>query len=148
MSVNILVFEGHLGKDPELKKDTGGNPFCTFTMAQTMKKKVKGEEMEYPLWAEVTIFGRIAESHAKNLHKGRRVLVNGSMTIEDWTDRQGKPRYTFKIKASEVNYIDEPSRRGGETATEESTANDIYDRHEEEKPLTPADGINTAPWGK
>jgi single-strand DNA-binding protein len=146
MSVNIFIFEGNLGKDPELKFDSKDNPYCTFTMAQTQKKKVKGEETEFVLWAEVTIYGKIASAHAKNLHKGRRVLVNGAMTIDEWTDRNQKNRYTLKIRATEVNYIDEPSRRGagGEPDQAQTEAADEFSRHDEEKPLT-SESIQT-PW--
>lgn len=145
--INTFLFEGHLGKDPELKKGNGGTPYCTFRMAQTVKRTVKGEEKEFTMWAEVTIWGKIAENHAKNLHKGRRVIVNGSMFIEDWIDRDKKNRYTMKIKALEINYADEPTRRGGETAQEESvlSTSSNLDNFDEEKALTPADDTPT-PW--
>ena len=141
--INILIFEGHLGKDPVLKRDGSGNPlFCTFTMAQTIKRKVKGEPEELTIWAEVTIWGKIAESHAKNLHKGRRVIVNGSMLIEDWVDRDNKNRYTMKIKALEVNYADEPSRRSNDSDEAPATSVDkLYD----ETPLTSGANSGT-PW--
>lgn len=147
--INIFLFEGHLGKDPELKKSTDGTSYCTFTMAQTVKRKKQGEDKEHTMWAEVTIWGKIAENHAKNLHKGRRVIVNGSMFIEDWTDRDNRARYTMKIKALEVNYADEPTRRGGEAAQEESSpgAASSLDNYDEEKPLTGGDDTPT-PWSK
>lgn len=145
--INILIFEGNLGKDPELKKSGDGTPYCTFTMAQTVKRKKQGEEKEITMWAEVTIWGKIAENHAKNLHKGRRVIVNGSMLIEDWIDRDKKNRYTMKIKALEVNYADEPTRRGGDAAPEQSAngAPSNLDSFDEEKALTSADDTPT-PW--
>lgn len=143
--INIMILEGHLGKDPVLKRDSGGNPqFCTFTMAQTIKRKVKGEEQELTIWAEVTIWGKIAESHAKNLHKGRRVIVNGSMLIEDWVDRDNKNRYTMKIKALEVNYADEPSRRNNDNDSEEAPATSV-DKLYDETPLT-SGANNGTPW--
>lgn len=143
--INTFLFEGHLGKDPELKKSGDGTSYCTFTMAQTVKRKKHGEEKEFTMWAEVTIWGKIAENHAKNLHKGRRVIVNGSMFIEDWIDRDKKNRYTMKIKALEVNYADEPTRRAGENAQEESATGANLDNYDEEKALTPADDTPT-PW--
>lgn len=143
--VNVIVFEGNLGKNPELKQSPQGNPYCVFTMAQTVKQKVRGEEKEITIWAEVTVFGKIAESLAKNLHKGRRVLVNGSFLIEDWTDRDGKNRYTLKIKAHEVNYLDEPSRRGTDASgVGEGAATTDYDANEE-IPLKPVEEEQT-PW--
>lgn len=145
--INIFLFEGHLGKDPELKKSNDNVPYCTFTMAQTVKRKVKGEDKEFPMWAEVTIWGKIAENHARNLHKGRRVIVNGSMFIEEWIDRDNKNRYTMKIKALEVNYADEPTRRGSDAAQDESTSgtSSNLDNFEEEKSLT-AEDETPAPW--
>lgn len=145
--INTFLFEGHLGKDPELKFGADKTPYCAFTMAQTVKRRVKGEEKEFTMWAEVTIWGKIAVNHSKNLHKGRRVIVNGSMFIEDWIDRDKKNRYTMKIKALEVNYADEPTRRAADTAQEDSsaTAASNLDNFDDEKSLTAADDTPT-PW--
>ena len=121
MAVNCFIYEGNLGKDPELKMH-GDVPFCTFTMAQTIRRKIKGRDTEDTMWAEVTVWGNNAKRHVKNLHKGRRVVVTGSLAIEDWTDRSGSPKYTVKIRANEVDYMDEPTRRGGDESGGESDA--------------------------
>ena len=71
-----------------------------------------------------------------------RVIVNGSMLIEDWVDRDNKNRYTMKIKALEVNYADEPSRRSNDSDEAPATSVDkLYD----ETPLTSGANSGT-PW--
>lgn len=117
-AINFILFEGNLGRDPELKKTDQGTPYCDFTMAQTIEKSIKGEKKEFTTWAHVTVWGKIAESLAKNLHKGRRVLVRGSFIIDDWIDREGKERKSFNITADGVNYLDEPTRRGADESSE------------------------------
>lgn len=155
--INIILIEGHLGKDPELKKTGSGTPLCSFTVCQTIKRQVRGEEAEFPQWYEVTCYGRLAENHAKNLYKGRRVLVNGSLFVEDWTAKNGKEGYTMKITASEVNYLDAPTRRGGigderSVAQTQNAADpvpptgaaDNFERFDVEQPLTA--GVKPTPW--
>ena len=117
--INKMLFEGRVGQDPVLKFTTGAKtPYCDVTVCQTVKSGNKETEQ----WVEVRAWGKQAESYVKNLHSGRRVLIDGKNFYNDkWTDRDGKPRTTAKCEAVEIGYLDLPTRRGDGT-TSSSTA--------------------------
>jgi single-strand DNA-binding protein len=54
-------------------------------------------------WADVTIWGRKAETAARLLPKGARVCVFGTLYKQRWTDRQtGQPREEDAILADDI----------------------------------------------
>ena len=54
----------------------------------------------------MTAWGKQAETASKYLTKGRRVYVEGRLHVEEWTDKEGKPRQTLEVNASDMQFID------------------------------------------
>jgi single-strand DNA-binding protein len=107
MSFNKIIIVGNLGRDPEMKYTPQGTPVCTFSIASNERRKTSaGEQQDITTWFRVTVWGKQAESVSKYLTKGRSVYVEGRLHVEDWTDKEGKPRYTLEVNASDVRFID------------------------------------------
>ncbi|MGB9180156.1 MAG: single-stranded DNA-binding protein [Pyrinomonadaceae bacterium] len=107
MSFNKIIVVGNLGRDPEMRYTAQGTPVCTFSIASNERRKTSaGEQQDITTWFKVTVWGKQAESVSKYLSKGRSVYVEGRLHAEDWTDKEGKPRYTLEINASDVHFID------------------------------------------
>jgi single-strand DNA-binding protein len=112
MSFNKVIVVGNLGRDPEMRFTPQGTPVCTFSVATNEKRKDKaGEPQDFTTWFRVTVWGKQAETVSKYLTKGRSVYVEGRMHVEEWTDKDGKQRYTLELNASDVRFID-----GGQSA--------------------------------
>lgn len=47
----------------------------------------------------------LAELFSSQVDKGSRVAVEGRLRIQEWTDRQGQPRKTVKIVASNIRKV-------------------------------------------
>jgi single-strand DNA-binding protein len=115
MSFNKIILVGNLGRDPELRYTPQGTPVCSFTVATNEKRKDKsGETQDFTTWFRVTLWGRQAETASQYLTKGRPVYVEGRLRLEEWTDRDGKPRYTLEVHATDMQFIggtrsDEPN---------------------------------------
>lgn len=110
MSFNSITIHGHLGRDPELTYTPQGAAVCKMSVATTEKYRGKGgEQLERTTWFRVTVWGKPAENASKYLAKGRQVIVIGTLHIEDWTDREGKPRYSVEVNADKVQYINDGS---------------------------------------
>lgn len=106
MSFNKIILVGNLGRDPELRYTAQGTPVCSFTMATNERKKDKaGEFQDLTTWFRVSLWGRQAETASQYLTKGRPVYIEGRLRVEDWTDRDGRARYTLEVHATDMQFI-------------------------------------------
>ena len=106
MSFNKVILVGNLGRDPELRYTPQGTPVCSFTMATNERRKDKtGEMQDQVTWFKVTLWGRQAETASQYLTKGRPVYIEGRLRVEEWTDRDGKPRHTLEVNATDMQFI-------------------------------------------
>ena len=106
MSFNKIILVGNLGRDPELRYTSQGTPVCSFTMATNERKKDKaGEFQDLTTWFRVSLWGRQAETASQYLTKGRPVYIEGRLRVEDWTDRDGRSRYTLEVHATDMQFI-------------------------------------------
>ncbi|HYY57220.1 MAG TPA: single-stranded DNA-binding protein [Pyrinomonadaceae bacterium] len=117
MSFNKIILVGNLGRDPELRYTPQGTPVCNFTVATNEKRKDRGGEMQdFTTWFRVTLWGRQAETASQYLTKGRPIYVEGRLRLEEWTDKDGKQRYTLEVHATDMQFIG--GGRGDEAAAQ------------------------------
>ena len=108
MSFNKITIIGNLGRDPELRYTPQGDAVCDFSVAVSDRKRDKaGEWQEVTTWFKITFWRKQAENASKYLTKGRQVYVEGRLQIEEWTDRDGKNRYTLVVQGNELQFIGE-----------------------------------------
>lgn len=106
MSFNKVILVGNLGRDPELRYTPQGTPVCSFSMATNERRKDKtGEMQDQTTWFRVTLWGRQAETASQYLTKGRPVYIEGRLRVEEWTDRDGKPRHTLEVHGTDMQFI-------------------------------------------
>lgn len=121
MSFNKVILVGNLGRDPELRYTPQGTPVCNFSIATNERRKDKnGEMQDTTTWFKVTLWNRQAETAAQYLQKGRPVYIEGRLRVEEWTDRDGKPRHTLEVHATDMQFIG--GNRGGEEQPMERAA--------------------------
>jgi single-strand DNA-binding protein len=107
MSFNKIIIVGNLGRDPELSYTPQGTAVCKFSVATNERRRDKaGEQQDITTWFRVTVWGKQAENVSRYLSKGRKVYLEGRLHMEEWTDREGKPRQTLEVNASDVQFID------------------------------------------
>jgi single-strand DNA-binding protein len=107
MSFNKIILVGNLGRDPELRYTPQGTPVCSFSLATNERRKDRttGENNDVTTWFRVTLWGRQAETASQYLTRGRPVYIEGRLRIEEWTDRDGKPRHTLEVHATDMQFI-------------------------------------------
>ena len=111
MSFNKIIIVGNLGRDPELRYTPQGIAVCNFSLATNEKKRDKsGELQDVTTWFRVTLWRNQAENAAKYLTKGRPVYIEGRLGVEEWTDRDGKTRYTLEVQATDMQFISAGAR--------------------------------------
>ena len=117
MSFNKITIIGNLGKDPELRYTPQGVAVCSFSMATNEKRK----DADITTWFKVTLWRQQAEAAAKYLKKGSQVYIAGRLSIEEYTDKEGKNRYALDVQASDMHFI------GGHEPTQEVAHGDAYE---------------------
>ncbi len=105
-SLNKVQLIGHLGADPEVRA-AGNSTVATFSVATTERWTDKGgEKQEKTEWHRVEAWGRSAEFIGEFARKGSQVYVEGSLTTDKYTDKEGIERYTTKVRALNVQLLD------------------------------------------
>jgi len=101
-SYNKIILVGNLGKDAELRATPQGKQVASASLAveDWQKKDERGKPGAE--WYRIKIWGRQAETLSPHLLKGKTILVEGRLSIQTWTDREGKSRYTPEVSADRV----------------------------------------------
>lgn len=110
-----ITIAGNLGRDPETKYTPNGQMTVEFSVAVSRKSR----DTEFTNWYRVTAWGKLAETmdnlaNQGSLLKGSQVLVQGELTVRDFTKRDGGEGYSLDINARRVNLAGgRPNGNGG-----------------------------------
>jgi single-strand DNA-binding protein len=99
-SVNKVILVGNLGKDPEVRRTTAGDPIVNLSIAtsESWRDKSSGERKEKTEWHRVVIFNKnLADVAEKYLRKGSKVYVEGQLQTRKWTDKDGAEKYSTEV---------------------------------------------------
>lgn len=102
MSFNKITIVGNLGRSPELRYTPQGTAVCEFSIATT-EKKPRSEDVT--TWFKCTAWGKTAENASKFLAKGSKAYVDGRLSQETWTDRDGVEKTTLAVNVSDIQYL-------------------------------------------
>src|SRR6202000_859878 len=118
-SVNKVILVGNLGKDPEVRRMTSGEPVVNLSVAtsESWRDKSSGERKEKTEWHRVVIFNKnLAEVAEKYLRKGAKVYVEGALQTRKWSDKDGVEKYSTEIVLQnfrgELNMLDSKGEGG------------------------------------
>lgn len=102
-TLNSVELIGWLGNDTELKTIGQKSKVCSFNVAT--KRRTGNATTGYGYeseWMTVEAWDRLAERCAKNLSRGSRVLVRGSLLTQSWEDKQtGQKKYRTVVRATD-----------------------------------------------
>ena len=108
MSLNRVSLIGHLGQDPELRYlPTSGQPVTGFSIATDESFTGKdGNRQERVEWHNIVVFGKLAETCAKYLSKGRQIYVEGRLQTREFESKNGGgKRQRAEIVAQRVQFL-------------------------------------------
>ena len=105
---NKVILVGRLTKNVELRYLPSGSAIATFSLAtsRSWKDKNSGETKEETMFIDIKTFGRSAEIANQYLKKGNRVLVEGRLVLERWTDQNGQNRSKHVVQADNINFME------------------------------------------
>lgn len=98
LNVNRVTLLGHVGHDPELHTSAGGDRAARFSMATTERWNDRdGEPQERTEWHRIIVFGGTVDVVERLVRKGTAVLVEGRLTVREYTDKENRPRQATEI---------------------------------------------------
>lgn len=98
------TIEGFVTQEPQLRKTKTGKSVCTFSLA--INHFSKNDEPPKVSFIEVETWEKIAEACSRNVEKGRRLIVMGSLRQDRWEDEQGKMHSRIKIIGNEIRFLE------------------------------------------
>ena len=102
--MNVLVMMGRLTRDPEVRYGANGNAVARFSLAVDRRFKREGQP-DADFFNCVT-FGRQAEFVEKYLHKGVKVVIQGSLQNDNYQNREGQMVYRDQIVIDNIEFAE------------------------------------------
>ncbi|MFW5712349.1 MAG: single-stranded DNA-binding protein [bacterium] len=103
-SLNSIIVEGNLTRDPEYRLTPKGTAVCMFSLASNRYYKVNEETQQETSFFNVETWAKLAESCNQYLNKGRGVRVIGRLKQDRWTNKEGQNREKIKIVAEHIDF--------------------------------------------
>ena len=106
-SFNKVILVGNLTRDPELRYTPKGMAIAKIGLAVNRNwTNEAGEKKEEVTFVDVDIFGRTAENVGQHMRKGRPMLVEGRLKLDQWDDKQtGQKKSRLGVVAETVQFL-------------------------------------------
>ena len=105
-SFNRVILMGNLTRDPDLKQAGSGVKVADLGLAVTESWRDKnGQTKETTCFVDVVVWDRLAELCKQYLTKGRAVLVEGRLQMDEWNTPQGEKRRKLRVRADTVKFL-------------------------------------------
>lgn len=115
-----MTATGNIVKDAEVKNVNGSN-VIQFTVCVNEKFNDKqGNKQENAYYYDCSIW-RDDTNVSKYMKKGVKMLVEGTPEVNQWTDKDGKPRAGIRIRVSTWEFLSSANTQSG--ANPQATTN-------------------------
>jgi single-strand DNA-binding protein len=133
-SFNKVILVGNLTRDPELRVTGTGLSICKIGLAVNRSYTSKdGESKDETTYVDVDAFGKQAEILGKYMQKGRPLMVEGRLKLDQWESNDGQKRSKLGVVLESCEIIggrDDNTSRS--SSTSESNSQDNSNNTQEE----------------
>ena len=141
-SFNRVIIMGNLTRDPELRHTPGGTAVAELGLAvnRTWFDKQTQQKKEDVTFVDVTLWGRTAEVASEYLSKGRAVLIEGRLQLDQWEDKDsGQKRSKLKVVGESMTMVggkgDGTNQSAGQRAAGEESQQPAWKEAADETPF-------------
>jgi single-strand DNA-binding protein len=104
-SFNKVILLGNLTRDPEHRVTASGSSICKLGVAVSRNFQTRdGEKREETTFVDVDAFGRQAEVISKYMRKGRPILVEGRLRLDQW-ESNGEKRSKMVVVLENFQFV-------------------------------------------
>lgn len=119
-TINSIIIEGNLVRDPMFKMTPSGAALCTFTLAANRNYVRNNETVKEVSFFDIETWSEMAKQCSQDGQKGRGVRVVGRLKQDRWKDSEGKMHSRIKVVADNVAF--KPMKKKENAAAQESHA--------------------------
>jgi single-strand DNA-binding protein len=108
-TLNLVHLIGNVTRDPEIKYTPKGTPLVEIDVGiNRVWKDDNDEKHQEVTFVPVRLWARLAEIAAQYIKKGRPILIEGRLEIQNWQDREtGKNRSRMVVIAENLQLLGE-----------------------------------------
>lgn len=100
--LNRVFLQGRLVADPELRRTQNGVPVAQFRLAVDRDFKSKDADAQTCDFVQIVAWRQTAEFIMRYFHKGSMIVLEGSLQLRQYIDRDGNKRTATEVIASNV----------------------------------------------
>jgi single-strand DNA-binding protein len=115
VAFNRVILAGNLVRDPETRFVPSGLAVTAFGIAVNHRYRSNNEVKEEVSFFDIVVFGKMGETCAEYLSKGRPVLVEGRLRQRRW-EADGVKRSKVEVVADNVQFLGPPRGQATEGA--------------------------------
>jgi single-strand DNA-binding protein len=105
-SFNKVILLGNLTRDPETRVTANGLTICKLGMAVSRVYSTKdGERKEETTFVDIDAFGKQAEVITKYMRKGRPLMVEGRLKLDQWETNEGQKRSKLGVVLENFQFV-------------------------------------------
>ena len=111
---NKVLLIGNLTRDPELKHTPSNQAVASIGLAVNRNYTTKdGEKREETTFVDCEAWGRQAEVMSQYLAKGRPVMIEGRLKLDQWQDKDGNNRSKLRVVVENFQFLGGRGEGGG-----------------------------------
>lgn len=103
--MNKVILIGRVGEDPEARM-VNESKMATFSFVTSEKYTDKsGQKHESTDWHRIVMWRNIAELCEKYVHKGDKLMIEGSVKYRSYDNKDGVKVYVTEILADKMEFL-------------------------------------------
>ncbi|MBC5685584.1 single-stranded DNA-binding protein [Roseburia sp. NSJ-9] len=104
--MNKIIMMGRLTRDPEIRYGGVNNDKAVARYTIAVDRRFKQEGQPQADFFNVVSFGKAAEFVEKYLRKGTKIVIEGELQNNDYTNKNGEKVYSIQIVTSQIEFAE------------------------------------------
>jgi single-strand DNA-binding protein len=118
---NKVILMGNLTRDPQLSYTPNQTAVVDFGIAVNRRWTGQdGQQRQEVCFVDCRAFGKIAENINKYCRKGKPLMLEGRLTFDSWTGKDGAKRSKHRVTVENFQFL--PAGGAGSGGPEQTSA--------------------------
>lgn len=145
--MNTVILMGRLTRDPEIRYSSGDASTAIAHYSLAVDRRFKREGQPDADFFDCVVFGRQAEFAEKYLRKGTKMVIQGRLQNDNYTDRDGRKVYRNQIVVENQEFAESKAASQQSSYRAPADPQDPYARQQFQPRPEAADPIDTSADG-
>lgn len=103
---NKVILIGNLTRDPDLRVTNTGLSICKLGLAVNRSYTTKeGDSKDETTYVDIDAFGKQAEILSKYMQKGKPLMIEGRLKLDQWESSDGQKRSKLGVVLENFQFI-------------------------------------------